>query len=380
LVDPESQREDPGDSVIRTAPAGTHQQIRAHQLLPINVPAAHGRGRGLTTSMETARPDTDAGDHTRILVVDDDPQVGQVLRRLLQHDGHEVQLVSTAAAARAAIANYRPDVILLDVVLPDADGVSLCRAIRSDVRTRLTPVILMTGVDDAELRLQGLAAGADDFLLKPVDTRLLVTRLRVLSRLKRYTDDLEAAGSIITTLAMMIEARDGFTEGHCHRMANYATTFGRALGLPAGDLQTLHRGGFLHDIGMLAIPDAVLRKPGKIAPEEFEQIKSHTIIGDSICANLHSLEPVRPIVRHHHERLDGSGYPDRLKGNAVPLLAQIVGIVDAYDAVTTDRPYQQAQTPEAAIRVLGDHVERGWRSRDLVDVFAGVVTQRPQAS
>ncbi|HEY7169591.1 MAG TPA: HD domain-containing phosphohydrolase [Vicinamibacterales bacterium] len=330
--------------------------------------------------MDSAKPDTDAGDHPRILVVDDDPQVGQVLRRLLQQDGHDVQLVSTAAAARAAIANYRPDVIVLDVVLPDTDGVSLCRSIRSDARTRLTPVILMTGNDDDELRFEGLAAGADDFLLKPVDTRLLVTRLRALSRLKRYTDDLEAAGSIITTLAMMIEARDGFTEGHCHRMANYATALGRALGLPAGDLQTLHRGGFLHDIGMLAIPDAVLRKPGKIAPEEFEQIKSHTIIGDSICANLHSLEPVRPIVRHHHERLDGTGYPDRLKGHDVPLLAQIIGIVDAYDAVTTDRPYQQAQTPEEGIRLLREHVERGWRNRDLVDVFADVVSHRPHAS
>jgi putative two-component system response regulator len=332
------------------------------------------------TSMESARPDIEAGDHPRVLVVDDDPQVGQVLKRLLQHDGHHVQIVSTAAAARAAIANYRPDVIVLDVVLPDSDGVSLCRSVRADVRTRLTPVILMTGNDDGELRLQGLAAGADDFLLKPVDTRLLVTRLRVLSRLKRYTDDLEAAGSIITTLAMMIEARDGFTEGHCHRMANYATALGRALGLPASDLQTLHRGGFLHDIGMLAIPDTVLRKPGKVAPEEFEQIKSHTIIGDSICANLHSLEPVRPIVRHHHERLDGSGYPDRLKGSNIPLLAQIIGIVDAYDAVTTDRPYQQAQTPDEAIGVLREHVERGWRSRDLVEVFAGVVSQRPHVS
>jgi putative two-component system response regulator len=179
---------------------------------------------------------------------------------------------------------------------------------------------------------------------------------------------------------MMIEARDGFTEGHCHRMANYATALGRALGLPPDALKTLHRGGFLHDIGMLAIPDSVLRKPGKIAPEEFEQIKSHTIIGDSICANLHSLEPVRPIVRHHHERLDGSGYPDRLKGDNVPLLAQIIGIVDAYDAVTTDRPYQQAQTPEEAIRVLHEHVERGWRSRELVDAFAGVVINRPHTS
>lgn len=330
--------------------------------------------------MEAARQTNGSVDRTRVLVVDDDARSAQALQLILQQDGHHVQLASTAVTARAALRDYRPDVVVLDVALSDADGVSLCRAIKQDVKTRLTPVIMTSLLDDGELRLQGLAAGADDFMLKPIDTRLLITRLRVLARLKRYTDDLEAAGSIITTLAMMIEARDGFTEGHCHRMANYATALGRALVLPASDLQTLHRGGFLHDIGMLAIPDTVLRKPGKIAPEEFEQIKSHTIIGDSICANLHSLGPVRPIVRHHHERLDGSGYPDRLKGDNIPLLAQIIGIVDAYDAVTTDRPYQQAQTAEEAIRVLREHVERGWRSRELVDVFAGVVAQRPLAS
>jgi putative two-component system response regulator len=330
--------------------------------------------------MEAARRANGAGDHTRILVVDDDARSAQALQLILQQDGHHVQLAATAVSVRTALRDYRPDVVVLDAVLSDADGVAVCRAIKQDVKTRLTPVIMTSVLDDGELRLQGLAAGADDFLLKPVDNRLLLTRLRVLGRLKRYTDDLEAAGSIITTLAMMIEARDGFTEGHCHRMANYATALGRALGLPANDLQTLHRGGFLHDIGMLAIPDSLLRKPGKIAPEEFEQIKSHTIIGDSICASLHSLEPVRPIVRHHHERLDGSGYPDRLKGDAVPLLAQIIGIVDAYDAVTTDRPYQRAQTHDEAICVLREHVERGWRSGELVDAFAAAVAQRPHAS
>jgi putative two-component system response regulator len=248
--------------------------------------------------------------------------------------------------------------------------------IKENATTRLTPVILVTGLDDAELRLQGVATGADDFLTKPIDTRQLVTRVRALSRLKRYTDDLDAAGSIIQTLAVMIEARDGHTEGHCHRMANYATALGRTLGLEAAELQALHRGGFLHDIGMLAIPDSVLRKPGTIEPEEYELIKSHTIIGDRLCANLRSLQAVRPIVRHHHERLDGSGYPDQLRGEAVPLLAQIIGVVDAYDAVTTDRPYQRAQSPDDAIRVLRQHVDRGWRSPDLIEAFAHVVTQR----
>jgi putative two-component system response regulator len=179
------------------------------------------------------------------------------------------------------------------------------------------------------------------------------------------------------TLASMIEARDGHGDGHCYRMANYATRLGRALRLPEADLQGLYRGGFLHDIGMLAIPDAVLRKVGPLEPEEYDLVKSHTIVGDELCRHLRSLDPVRPIVRHHHERLDGSGYPDGLRGDAVPLLAQVVGIVDVHEAVTTQAPYQPAHTNEQAIAVLRDHVARGWRNGDLVEAFIAHVLAEP---
>jgi putative two-component system response regulator len=317
----------------------------------------------------------DAGDAAQVLVIDDDPDVGRLLERLLVQDGYAVRVAPDAAAARARIAQGCPDVVVLDVVLPDSNGVALCRGLKEDAATRLTPVILVTGYHDEDIRLQGLAAGADDFLTKPINTRELLTRVRALARLKRYTDDLDAAGSIITTLATMIEARDGHTEGHCHRMANYATALGRALGLGSSDLQTLQRGGFLHDIGMLAIPDSVLRKTGPLDPDEYVAIKSHTVIGDRLCANLRSLQPVRPIVRHHHERYDGSGYPDGLTGDRIPLLAQIIGVVDVYDAVTTQRPYQQAQSSDEAIRVLRTQAGCGWRRRDLVEAFAAVVTR-----
>jgi putative two-component system response regulator len=192
-------------------------------------------------------------------------------------------------------------------------------------------------------------------------------------RLKRYTDDLDSAASIIMALAVMVEARDGLTAGHCYRMANYAMALGRQLNLSHDDLQALHRGGFLHDIGMLAIPDAVLRRPGRLDPAEFELVKSHTIIGDQLCGNLRSLQSVRPIVRHHHERFDGSGYPDRLAGHEIPLLAQITGIVDVYDALTTRRPYQEAKSVEQAVEVLRNQAVAGWRNPDLVEEFALVV-------
>jgi putative two-component system response regulator len=231
----------------------------------------------------------------------------------------------------------------------------------------------VTGLTDRESRIKGRQAGADDFLTKPVDVQELLARVASLVRLKRYTDDLESAASVITTLAVMIEARDGYTEGHCHRMANYATAVGRTLGLGGTDLQALHRGGFLHDIGMLAIPPAVLQRPGPLEPEEFAMVKSHTVLGDDLCRNLRSLQTVRPIVRHHHERLDGSGYPDGLQGNEVPVLAQIIGVVDVYDAVTSRRPYQPVQSAEEAVQLLRDQADRGWRQREIVDAFARTI-------
>lgn len=316
-------------------------------------------------------PDVRSGG--RILVVDDDHAVAELFERLLEADGYRVDLAHDADTALAAMARLHPDVVLLDVMLPGMSGFEICRRLKQDRATRLTPVIMVTAVSARDARIQGVDCGADDFLIKPVDSHELRARVRSLVRMKRYTDDLDSAASIITTLAVMIEARDGYTEGHCHRIANYATALGRSAGLGEDDLQTLHRGGFLHDIGMLAIPDGVLRKAGALEPEEFELIKSHTVVGDTLCSNLRSLQPVRPIVRHHHERLDGSGYPDGLRGGNIPLLAQIIGLVDVFDAVTSQRPYQPAKSADDGLAVLREQVRKGWRSAELVESFAALV-------
>jgi putative two-component system response regulator len=309
----------------------------------------------------------------RVLVVDDDAAVVQVLGALLARNGYTVDSACDGASAQAAIERNAPDVILLDIRMPAPDGFALCRAIKAEPTTRLTPVVLITGLMDRENRIRGLEAGADDFLSKPVDSDELLARIGALARLKRYTDDLESASSIVMTMSEMIETRDGYTEGHCHRMANCATALGRRLGLDAHDLQALYRGGFLHDVGMLAIPDAVLEKTGPLEPDEYELVKSHTVIGDRLCAGLRSLRGVRPIVRHHHERHDGSGYPDGLSGDAIPLTAAIMGIVDVFDAVTTRRPYQRAQSLEEAVAVLQRQVGLGWRRPELVEEFAALV-------
>ena len=312
-------------------------------------------------------------------MVDDDQALAALYIRVLTAHGYIVRVIDDGPSALASVKEHPPDVVILDVGLPTMSGVEVCRQLKREASTRLLPVILITGRNDDVHRIEGLEAGADDFLTKPVDKRELLARLRSLVRMKRYTDDLDSAASIIMMLAVMIEGRDGYTHGHCHRLANYATAFGRRLGLDSDDLQSLHRGGFLHDIGMLAIPDDVLRKEGPLSGEEYEVVTSHTVIGDRLCANLRSLNSVRPIVRHHHEKCDGSGYPDSLRGDAIPLLAQIMGIVDAYDAITTRRPYHEAQPSESAFGILSAQVERGWRRRDLVEEFTSMMRNAPFA-
>jgi len=194
-------------------------------------------------------------------------------------------------------------------------------------------------------------------------------------RLKRYTDELESAEAVILGLGATIEARDPNTQGHCQRLAKFATSLGRELGLDDTDLAALERGGYLHDIGKIAVPDSVLLKDGKLDPQESRVMREHPIVGDALCAGLRSLQAVRPIVRSHHERLDGSGYPDGLKNAEVPLLAQIVSIVDVFDALTMERPYREARPRQEAFDVLSTEASKGWRDRALVDAFVSVVSE-----
>jgi putative two-component system response regulator len=299
-----------------------------------------------------------------------------MLGRLLAREGYAVDVALDGATALAAISTKPPDLVLLDVMLPGLTGFEVCRRVKDDVATRLTPVIIVTGLDAKQERVEGLNAGADDFLTKPVDTSELLARVKSLTRMKQYTDDLDSASAILTALTAMIEARDGYGPGHCHRMANYAVSVGRLLHVPDDDLRTLYRGGFLHDIGMLAIPDSVLRKPGPLTADEYEQVKAHTVLGDALCMNLRSLQAIRPIIRWHHERIDGSGYPDGLRGEQIPLAAQIVGVVDVHEAVTTKRPYQTRLSTADALAVLRRGVGAGAFRGDIVEAFVASLEAR----
>jgi putative two-component system response regulator len=305
----------------------------------------------------------------KVLVVDDYEPNLRGLGQLLEHADYTVFTASNGLDALEIARTERPDLVLLDVLMPGISGLEVCAELKGSEDTRLMPVVLISGTHQRETRVAGLDAGADDFLNKPVDPEELYARVRSLVRMKRLTDDLESAASLFLTLGRIIEARDPCTEGHCERLADYATGLGKHLKLGQADLDALYRGGFLHDIGKIAIPDRVLLKKGPLTTKEYELMKRHPSIGDDLCRTVRSFEAVRPIVRHHHERVDGRGYPDGLAGDQIPLLAQIVSVVDVFDALTTDRPYRMALSTSTAYRMLREEAHGGWCPQDLVETF-----------
>ena len=313
-----------------------------------------------------ARPAPSSGN---VVVVDDVEANRDLMVGLLEREGYVVRTAADGAEALDLIHRAKPDVVLSDVIMPKMNGFELCRRIKDDPETRFIPVVLVTGLAEREDRLEGIASGADDFLSKPFDANELRARVRSLVRLKRFTDDLDSADSVILSLGLTVEARDRYTMGHCERMAHYAGAFGLHLELGAEDIAALHRGGYLHDVGKVGLPDAILLKPGPLVPAERTLMEQHPGVGEGLCGDLRLLRPVRPIVRWHHERLDGTGYPDGLVGDQIPLLAQITGIVDVFDSLTTDRIYRTRLTPEEALQVLQQEAARGWRNVQLVDQF-----------
>jgi putative two-component system response regulator len=305
----------------------------------------------------------------KVLVADDYEPTLVGLRGLLEAAGHVVHAARNGDEALRLAAAEKPDVVLLDVLMPGLSGTRVCAELKQAAATRLTPVVLISGCTDRENRLAGLNAGADDFLSKPVDPEELGARVSSAIRLKRLTDELESAEALFLTLGRIVEARDPYTEGHCERLARYAVALGEAMDLPRSDLDALFRGAFLHDIGKISIPDSVLLRKGRLTRGQHEIMKRHPVVGDSLCGTLRSLEAVRPIVRHHHERLDGRGYPDGLSGDQIPLLARIVSVADVFDALTTDRPYRKALPLETAYEILIGEAAGGWCSLSLVQLF-----------
>lgn len=338
-------------------------------------PASPGllMAQALTAAASATDTDNDAGTQAaRVLIVDDERPVVEMLSRLMKRIGYEAVTASNGADALALVSRERPDTVILDINMPGIDGVEVCRRLKADPATRLIPIILLTGLSASADRIRGIAAGADDFVTKPPVLAELTARVRALTRLKRYTDTLDSAEAVIMSLGLTIEARDPHTQGHCQRLARFAGALGRRIGLHPRQLVTLQRGAFLHDVGKIAIPDSILLKPGPLSQEEREVMQQHTIVGDNLCRQLRLLDDVCPIVRHHHERPDGTGYPDGLRGDEIPLLAQILRVVDVYDALRSRRPYKPELPRPQALEKLRTEAAKGWISQPLVEVFAAL--------
>jgi len=315
-------------------------------------------------------------DRPTILVVEDDPRIREILSGLLGALGYRLLMAVSAEQALDALNVVRPDLVLTDVHLGAMNGIELCARLKADPRYELMPVVILTSASDLQARVAGLAAGADDFFTKPVEFVELRTRLAALLRVKMLLGQLERAESVITTLALTIEARDPYTLGHCDRLSRYAVALGEALGLDPEMLRALRLGGYLHDLGKIAVPDGILLKPGPLDPVEQERIRAHAGAGSDLVIGLHSMELVRPIMRHHHERWDGSGYPDGLKGEAIPLGARIISVVDVFDALHTDRPYKVALPRSEAVSLLIRETDAGYWDPKVVETFLDILRQQ----
>lgn len=311
-----------------------------------------------------------------ILIADDNEASRDLLCDLLSDEGYNIVSAADGNQALDAIHNKSVDMALLDVMMPGQTGFAVCQAIKSQPETRFIPVVLITGLSSIGERIQGIKIGADDFLSKPVNQHELMARVHSLLRLKEFTDELENAETVLFSLALSIEAKDPYTKGHCDRLGKYALALARRLSLPEEQCLALRRAGIVHDIGKICVPEQVLVKMGPLTAEEWIIMKQHPVAGERICSPLKSFRSVLPIIRHHHEKLDGSGYPDGLKGDEIPLTARVLQVVDLYDALTTDRPYRTAMQSKDAFVVMREEVRRGWWDGLLVEEFEALVANK----
>ncbi len=307
-----------------------------------------------------------------ILIVDHQEINRRMLSGMLKEVGYCLLEASRAAQAFEILERTKVDLVIADLMMPEISGLDFCRRMKTDRGTYLIPVLIITSLQGEETEVAGLAAGADDFLIRPLHGVVVRTRIATLLRQKAAVDSLEEAESILCVLGQAIEQRDEAIGGHCRRLDRITVAIGSALDLSRPQLLALHRAAFLHDIGKVSVPDSILFKPGPLSRQEWDIMRQHPIKGEQICRPVKSLAPVLPIIRSHHERWDGSGYPDGLAGEEIPLLARILQVADIYDALSSPRPYKRALPGPRALEILEEESHRGWRDPKLIRLFRGL--------
>jgi putative two-component system response regulator len=315
----------------------------------------------------------DASQAPTILIVDDIDLNRRLIKAMLKTARYHILEAKRPSEAFAILDREKVDLLIVDQAMPEMTGTDFCGLVKNDRRTQLIPVLVTTSVQGVDNEVAGFESGADEFLIKPLHPALVRTRIRSMLRHKALVDSLDEAETILFALAQSVEHRDRYTGLHCERLATYGIALAQALGLSKPEQLALYRGGYLHDIGKIVIPDAILFKKGLLTDEEWQIMRQHTIRGEEICRPMKTLAPVLPIIRSHHERWDGTGYPDKLAGENIPLLARILQVADIYDALTTTRPYKPAFTHDHAIEMMMEESQRGWRDPELVPLFAQVV-------
>ncbi len=316
-----------------------------------------------------------AEERPSVLVVDDLSSNLELLEAVFTNAGFEVFSAMDAFSALSIFESHKIDIAILDVMMPGMDGFELCKRLKSRTDKTFFPVILLTALTDRQSRITGLECGADDFISKPFDAAELTIKSRSLIRLKTLQDELEHSENVILTLAVAMEARDPYTRGHSTRVGDISKAFASFLGFGPKEQESLRKAGILHDIGKIGVSTDLLCKNGKLTNEELEAIKRHTVIGEEICKPLVSIRGILPVIRSHHERWDGSGFPDGLEGEGIPFNARLLSIVDAFDAMVSKRPYRPGRSLDTAVQVFRREQFGGQWDPTLVEHFIGMMNR-----
>jgi putative two-component system response regulator len=305
----------------------------------------------------------------RVLVVDDNRTNALLLEQVLRMEGHVVDLAADGVEALECIAEHLPDLILLDLDMPRVDGYEVCRRVKRDAGTRLIPIVIITAQAAFDAKMRAWELGADDFITKPFQCIEVVARCRSLLRIKRLVDERDSAEAVVFAFARVVEAKNPYTHGHSERVAAYALALAAQTGLAEDQWETLRKGSLLHDIGKISVPDAILDKPDSLTPAEFDVMKQHTVQGARMVESLRSIQDAVPMIRWHHERLDGCGYPDGLKGGDIPLMVRILAVADVFDSLSSKRPYRGAIPQPQCLQIMRQDARDGGLDAELVEQF-----------
>ncbi|OGQ21589.1 MAG: hypothetical protein A3I05_03555 [Deltaproteobacteria bacterium RIFCSPLOWO2_02_FULL_44_10] len=311
-------------------------------------------------------------ERAQILLAMNNQQQIALLQEILAHTLHELTVLTDGEEAFAHLQQKKTDLLFLDLKLPSLSGYEICRRVKQSSVTRFLPVVITSSLENAEERIKAIELGADDFLRFPLQAKELLARVKSLLHSKFLHNDLDTSESVLFSLVAALEAKDSFTHGHSERVATLSVELGALLGLAERELSYLHRGGLLHDIGKIGIKEAILLKAEGLTDDEFDHIKTHPTKGYDICSRLKSLEPSLAVIRSHHERIDGKGYPDKLTADEIPFMAKIAAVADSFDAMTHNRPYRHAMSAQKALSIFAREKENGQWEPQIVDALLSI--------